>query len=55
MPQHFSGVTLTHGERREQLAAERLDPANHHRYAPPLQDESWPDDTIITFQTEALP
>lgn len=54
-PHAFTGVTLTYGERQQQLAADRLVFNGRQRYAPMLQDDSWPDDTIITFQTGALP
>lgn len=49
MPETFTSVTLSHGGRQEKLAAARLDPTDHHRYSPPLHDDSWPDDTLLMF------
>ncbi|SDF63251.1 MULTISPECIES: hypothetical protein [unclassified Duganella] len=43
-------VTLIDGERREQLKPERLDAKDPVRYAPPIHDESWSDDTIVKFE-----
>ncbi|MRW88707.1 hypothetical protein GJ699_01765 [Duganella sp. FT80W] len=45
----IDGATLISGTRREKLSAERLDAQSHMRYAPPLYDQSWPDDTLIEF------
>jgi hypothetical protein len=38
------------GSRRERLPAERLDAKDRARYAPPLHDQSWPDDTLVEFE-----
>jgi hypothetical protein len=46
-------ATLVSGARREQLPAERLDQRDRTRYAPPLHDESWPDDTLVELELQA--
>lgn len=46
----LTGATLVSGSRRERLPAERLDAKDHARYAPPLHDPSWPDDTLVEFE-----
>jgi hypothetical protein len=46
----ITGVTLVSGSRREKLPVERLDAKDHTRYAPPLHDKSWPDDTLVEFE-----
>ena len=49
----ITGVTLVSNSRREKLPAERLSPKDHTRYAPPLHDKSWPDDTLVEFDFQA--
>lgn len=44
------GATLVAGSRREKLPAERLDAKDRSRYAPPLHDQSWPDDTLVELE-----
>jgi hypothetical protein len=46
----IASATLVSGERREKLPAERLDRKDRTRYAPPLHDASWPDDTLVEFE-----
>lgn len=46
----ITGVTLVSNSRRESLPAERLNQKDHTRYAPPLHDTSWPDDTLLEFE-----
>ncbi|NBV15614.1 MAG: hypothetical protein EBS11_03425 [Janthinobacterium sp.] len=46
----ITGATLVSGSRRERLPAERLDAKDRARYAPPLHDQSWPDDTLVEFE-----
>ncbi len=46
----ISSVTLINGERHEKLKAERLDHREHTRYAPPIHDENWPNDTLVKFE-----
>lgn len=46
----IAGATLVSGSRREKLPAERLDPKDRTRYAPPLHDQDWPDDTLVEFE-----
>lgn len=46
----ITGATLVSGSRREKLPVERLDANDHTRYAPPLHDQSWPDDTLVEFE-----
>ncbi|MHA4870739.1 hypothetical protein ACXZ1M_23895 [Duganella sp. PWIR1] len=46
----ITGATLVSGSRRERLPVERLDAKDHLRYAPPLHDQSWPDDTLLEFE-----
>lgn len=48
-----TGVTLVSGSRREKLPAERLSAKDPTRYAPPLHDTSWPDDTLVEFEFAA--
>lgn len=44
-------ATLVSGERREKLPADRLGRRDDRtRYAPPLHDKSWPDDTLVEFE-----
>ncbi|WP_229212086.1 gamma subclass chorismate mutase AroQ [Duganella sp. BJB475] len=45
----IAGATLVSGTRREKLPAERLNATDRTRYAPPLHDQSWPDDTLVEF------
>jgi hypothetical protein len=49
----IAGATLVSGTRREKLPAERLDAKDRTRYAPPLHDQSWPDDTLVEFDLPA--
>lgn len=44
------GATLVSGSRREKLPAERLDVKDRTRYAPPLHDQNWPDDTLVELE-----
>ncbi|NGZ87197.1 hypothetical protein [Duganella aceris] len=46
----ITGATLVSGSRREKLPVERLDEKDRTRYAPPLHDQSWPDDTLVEFE-----
>lgn len=46
-------ATLVSGTRRERLPAERLDQDDRTSYAPPLYDESWPDDTLVELELQA--
>lgn len=46
----LASVTLVSGMRREKLPAERLSAKDPTRYAPPLHDQSWPDDTLVEFE-----
>jgi hypothetical protein len=46
----ITGATLVSGSRREKLPVERLDAKDRTRYAPPLHDQSWPDDTLVEFE-----
>lgn len=46
----LTGVTLVSSSRREKLPAERLSAKDPTRYAPPLHDTSWPDDTLVEFE-----
>lgn len=50
----ITGATLVSGSRRERLPVERLDAKDRARYAPPLHDQSWPDDTLVEFES-AMP
>lgn len=50
-PQPFTGVTLIDGARREKLPTERLDPKDPARYAPPIHDDSWSNDTLVQFES----
>jgi hypothetical protein len=50
----ITGATLVSGSRRERLPVERLDAKDRTRYAPPLHDKSWPDDTLVEFES-AMP
>jgi hypothetical protein len=43
-------ATLVSGARREKLPAERMNRYDRTRYAPPLHDGSWPDDTLVEFE-----
>lgn len=48
-PWPSDSATLVHGQRREQIS-----PGRHQKYfTMPLQDASWPDDTLIEFQPSA--
>ena len=47
-------ATLVSDSRRESLPSERLSSKDRTRYAPPLHDTSWPDDTLVEFEF-ALP
>ncbi|WP_141753149.1 MULTISPECIES: hypothetical protein [unclassified Duganella] len=48
-PWPSDSATLVHGQRREQIS-----PGRHQKYfALPIQDASWPDDTLIEFQPSA--
>jgi len=49
-PARLSGAALVFGDRREALTARRL-PNNGLGYAPPLHDRSWPDDTLVEFES----
>jgi hypothetical protein len=49
----LASVTLVSGTRREKLPAERLSAKDPTRYAPPLHDQSWPDDTLVEFELAA--
>jgi hypothetical protein len=49
----IAGVTLVSGTRREKLPAERLSVKDPTRYAPPVHDQSWPDDTLVEFELAA--
>ncbi len=49
----ITGATLVSGSRREKLPAERLDAKDRTRYAPPLHDQDWPDDTLVEFESLA--
>ena len=46
----IASATLVSGTRREKLPAERLDAKDRTRYAPPLHDQDWPDDTLVEFE-----
>jgi hypothetical protein len=46
----IAGATLVSGSRREKLPAERLDAKDRTRYAAPLHDQDWPDDTLVEFE-----
>ena len=46
----ITGATLVSGSRRERFPAERLDAKDRARYAPPLHDRSWSDDTLVEFK-----
>jgi len=46
----FASATLVSGTRREKLPEVRMDAADHTRYAPPIHDSSWPDDTLVEFE-----
>lgn len=49
-PKTLAAVTLHYGERHETLKDDRINPNDRTRYAPPIHDESWPDNTIVTFE-----
>src|SRR5476649_1199448 len=51
----ITGATLVSGSRREKLPAERLNVKDLTRYAPPLHDQSWPDDTLVEFEFPVPP
>jgi len=46
----IASATLVSGARREKLPEVRMDQAVLTRYAPPLHDDSWPDDTLVEFE-----
>lgn len=54
-PQPVSTVTLTAGDRRVTMPAQRQikgQPAGNNFYVVPLHDKSWPDDTLIAFDAQ---
>jgi len=50
----IASVTLVAGSRHEKLPPERLDARDNSRYAPPLHDQSWPDDTLVEIERTNL-
>jgi hypothetical protein len=49
----IASATLVSGTRRESLPAERMDPHDNRRYAPPLYDTDWPDDTLVILELQS--
>ena len=46
----FLSATVVSGERRQKIEGSNMDTKDPTRYAPPIHDDSWPDDTLVQFE-----
>jgi len=49
-PKPFLSATLVSGERRQKIDGNNLDAKDRSRYAPPIHDSDWPNETLVEFE-----